>query len=435
MKWRVLKIAAIIAVLAFIGWFGSHLRFQETKIPLPLKGEAISNPFYVAIKLSEQLGADAAWERVFTEPPTDSVIILSTWNWNLSRVRRDRIEKWVESGGRLVVDESLIGGFDEFEKWTGVSELQQEEEEESEENADDAGDEDSAGGLHRGDEPVEEEDSGQDADEQTDNRKKERKRRRLNQRERALVEQFMDEECTSLREDTTERLLSVCGLDTTRSLASSRPVAWALRDGRKIHALRVKLGRGSVTVINAAPFRYRTFLEGNHPSLFVAATQLHRGDSLLFLTEEDHASLLALVWRFGAPVVLLLGALVALSLWRTSARFGPLTAPPERARRSLAEQIRGTGQFTLRFGGGRALHASLVRALREAAIRRLPSYDSMSSEDRIAAISRLTGVLASELGPAFNYSGWRSPHELRNVIAVLETARRRLSLQAKKNGN
>ena len=114
------------------------------------------------------------------------------------------------------------------------------------------------------------------------------------------------------------------------------------------------------------------------------------------------------------------------------APFGPLIAVPEKARRSLAEQIRGTGQFTLRFGGGRALHTATVRALREAAIRRLPAYDRMSAEDRVAAVSKLTAVLASELGPALNYSGTRSLHELRNVIAVLETARRRLTMKKAK---
>jgi hypothetical protein len=196
--------------------------------------------------------------------------------------------------------------------------------------------------------------------------------------------------------------------------------------------VRVAIGRGSVTVINASPFRYRDFLEGDHPMLLVTATQLHRGDSLLFLTEENHASLLTLVWRYGAPVVLLLVTLVALALWRTSARFGPLKAPPDKARRSLAEQIRGSGQFTLRYGGGRAIHSAMVRALREAAIRRVPSYDRLTSEDRVEILAKLTGVLASELGPALNYSGARSSHELRNVIAVLETARRRLSMSKKK---
>ncbi len=424
MKARVLKIGGGVLVVLLLAWIGSHLRFEETTIPLPLKGEAISNPFYAAIKLAEQLRAEAAWERVFTVPDTDSVIVVSNWNWNLSRTRRARIEKWVESGGRLVVDETLIGGIQEFEKWTGISELRHEDDDAADTDDEDPIESDSIEG-----DSVEEEQKP--VDKKEDEKRKERRRKRLNQRERALVQQFMNDECTQLTEDATQRALLVCGIDTTRSLASSRKTTWALRDERKIHALRVAIGRGSVTVINAAPFRYRTFLEGDHPSLFVSATQLRHGDSLLFLTEEEHASLLTLVWRFGAPVVLLLAVLVALSLWRTSARFGPLAAPPEKARRSLAEQIRGSGQFTLRFGGGRALHTAMVRAVREAAIRRVPTYDRLPSEERVATLAKLTGVLESELGPAMNYSGARSSHELRNVIAVLETARRRLLMKKK----
>ena len=413
MKSRNVKILLSVAVVLLVIWIGSHLRFEETTIPLPLKGEAVTNPFYAAIKLAEQLGADAAWERVFTAPATDSVILVSNWNWDLSRTRRARLEKWVESGGRLVVDDSLIGGSDAFEKWTGISAIEEDEEPVLDES--DPVESDSIDG-----EPPEE-------SKPAERKKKKPERRRLNERERALVQQFIHDDCTQLTEDVTQRLLDVCGLDTARSLASSRKISWALRDRKKIHAVRVAIGNGSVTVINASPFRYRTFLEGDHPSLFVSATQLHRGDSLLFLTEEEHASLLTLVWRFGAPVVLLLAALVALSLWRSSARFGPLTAPPDKARRSLAEQIRGSGQFTLRFGGGRALHTALVRAVREAAIRRIPAYDRLSSEERVATLAKLTGQPESELGPALNYSGARSSNELRNVIAVLETARRRLA--------
>ena len=405
MNWRWVRIAAVVVVVGFIVWFCSHLRFAETKVPLPLQGEAITNPYYAAIKFAEQLHAKAAWERIFTVPATDSVILLSNWNWSLSRARRERIEAWVANGGRLVVDNSLIGGSEEFEKWVGVSRL---------DHSDDASKDD-------------EDDAAKDSAGSPD----EKKKRRLDKRERRLVEQFIDEDCTTLTEDGTNRTLSVCGIDPSVSLTSSRKLTWALRQNHEIQALRIALGRGSVTVLNASPFRYRDFFQGDHPSLFVAMTQLHHGDNLFFFTEEDHASLLTLLWRFAAPVVLLLAALIALALWRNSTRFGPLAATPEKARRSLAEQIRGTGQFTLRFGGGRALHSALVRALREAAIKRLPAYDRMSSEERIAAVAKLTGVLESELGPALNYSGARSSHELRNVIAVLETARRRLAMKKK----
>ncbi len=427
---RWFKITALVVVVGFIAWFCSHLRFTETQVPLPLKGEAITNPYYAAIRLAEQLHAKAAWERIFRVPATNSVVLLSNWNWSLSRGRREQIENWVANGGRLVVDNSLIGGADEFEKWAGVTRVDHDR---------DAKDEQTGSDDSAGDEPGSAaDDSAAQADDDKQDRQK--RKRKLNRRERRLLEQFGERDCTTLTEDGTNRSLSVCGVDPTISLSSSRKLLWALRDGRRIEALRVAVGRGSVTVLNSSPFRYRDFFDGDHPSLFVAATQLHHGDGVFFFTEEDHASIMALTWRYGAPVVLLLVALVGLALWRNTARFGPLQALPDKARRSLAEQIRGTGEFVLRYGGGRALHGALVRALREAAIRRLPGYDRMSTEDRVAALSKLTGVLASELGPALDYSGTRSPHELRNVIAVLETARRRLTtkkarVRGQENGN
>jgi hypothetical protein len=134
--------------------------------------------------------------------------------------------------------------------------------------------------------------------------------------------------------------------------------------------------------------------------------------------------------------VLLLFAAVALGLWRAGVRFGPPIGATESARRSLAEQIRGTGQFALRFGGGRSLHAATLRALRNAAIHRFPGYDEMSSEARVAAVATATGIGAEDLGPAMNFQGERSSHELRDAIAALESARRRLLTHKKdKHGN
>ncbi|HTU68623.1 MAG TPA: DUF4350 domain-containing protein [Steroidobacteraceae bacterium] len=434
---RWITLVLVVAVAALVFWIGSHLRFEQTTIPLPLKGEAIKNPFYAATKFAEHLGAKGEWERVLTLPPTDSVMLLSNWNWSLSRTRRERIENWVREGGRLVVDDSLLGGAAEFEKWSGIGSLEARDDDEdtsddaSEATRGDAGDATTDEDVESADDADSESIAdAEDADEAKKSARQERKRR-LNRQEREIIEQFSRGDCLELTEDDTRRGYSVCDVDMSRSLTSSRKLQWALRRDRQIHALRVAVGRGSVTVLNASPFRFREFLQGDHAKLFLAVTQLHHGDGVYFFTEEDHASLLTLVWRFGAPAVLLLAALIALALWRNTTRFGPLAAAPEKARRSLAEQIRGTGLFTLRFGNGRALHAAMVRALREAALKRLPHYDRLSAEERVAAIAALSGVLASELGPAMNFSGARTAHEMRNVIAVLETARRRLSITKK----
>jgi hypothetical protein len=143
----------------------------------------------------------------------------------------------------------------------------------------------------------------------------------------------------------------------------------------------------------------------------------------VFLSEEDHPSILALVWQYGAPVVWLTLTLLALSLWRGSVRFGPLAAAPESARRSLAEQIRGTGQFTLRHGRGESLHAASVRALDEAATSVVPSYLRLPVEERVSILARLTGFDAQALAAAVHH-GVRRPNELRHALAVLELARR-----------
>jgi hypothetical protein len=406
-KDRFVTILLTIAVIGLIVWICANLSFKEVQVRVPLSGEAARNPFYAAIRLSQELGAEAEWERVFTAPPADSVILLSSWNWSLSRARRERIQQWVEAGGRLIVDDSLIGDLDEFEKWSGVGTLEQENDDEEMEEEEEV------------EESIEETPPAEQDAEPDDN---------------SFTAGIFEPDCTMLSENGSTRQLEVCGIDVSRSLTSSRKILWSLRQGKNIHALRTAVGRGSVTVINASPFRFRDFLMGDHPRLFVTLSQLRRGDTLMFLTEEDRASLLSLMWRFGAPAVLLLAAAVFLALWRSFPRFGPSAAPTTAVRRSLAEQIRGTAQFALRFGGGEALHTATVRALRDAAIRRFPSYDRMSSAERVAALAKASQLSADDIGPALHYSGHRSSHELRNAIAILETVRRRLIMKAK-HGN
>jgi hypothetical protein len=167
-------------------------------------------------------------------------------------------------------------------------------------------------------------------------------------------------------------------------------------------------------------------LNVDNAALFVDATLLHRNDRVIFVSEDEYASLLELIWIYGAPAVLLAILLIGIALWRNTMRFGPLEAAPESARRSLAEQIRGTGQFALRVGSGRALHAAMIRALHEAAQLRIPNYSSLQHADRIAAIARIVDVDAEQLARTINFTGKRSTHEFIQAIGILDTVRTQL---------
>jgi len=124
--------------------------------------------------------------------------------------------------------------------------------------------------------------------------------------------------------------------------------------------------------------------------------------------------------------VVLSAVLIGFLLWRGAVRFGPLAAPEPTARRSLAEQIRGTGRFALHHGGGESLHAATVRALDEAARRRVAGYARLQAKARTDAVARLAGVEASALATAVFNPRARRPHEFRGTIALLEATRRRL---------
>jgi hypothetical protein len=218
----------------------------------------------------------------------------------------------------------------------------------------------------------------------------------------------------------------LCTVPALKAIATDREPIWAISDDEGFQAVRVRVGEGSVTWLNAQPFQYRHIMEADHALIFAAVTQLHRGDRILFLAEEDQPSLPVLIWRYGAPVVVLFLFWLTAVLWRNGVRFGPPAPSSAQPRRSLAEQIKGTSEFTRRFGGGKALHAAEVRALQELAAKRIPRFRSMSRDEQLAALATLTNVDAEKLAQTINYSGPRRAHELKNALELIEHARRRL---------
>ena len=389
-----IMIAIALAGLGFLIWgIAANTYWGDSQVPLPLQGEAATNPFYSRQRLVEALGAQADKRDVLGDlPSSDAVMVLASWHWDVIESRRERLEHWVESGGRLVVDSTLVDTNGALEDWSGIAIQHQPPADEDEESGE-------------AEEPEVPE----------------------------ALEQLLGSKlgpCTTLEvQPAAEDRASyrVCNLARRQWLETERPTEWLLQaeDGR-LQAIRVSVGRGSVTLLNATPFANRDFLEADHALLFVALTQLRRGDEVIFLSEEERPTLLSLMWNHGAPAIVVALLLLAAALWRGGVRFGPLTARPEMARRSIAEQIRGTGQFTLRFGGGRALHAAMIRALEETAQRHIPGYASLPESERVAAIARCAGVDAGPLAEIITYTGSRRAGELRNSVTTLEYTRRRL---------
>jgi hypothetical protein len=403
---RVVWLIVGVALLALLVYVSNHIYWKEVTVPMPPRGEALTNPHYVAQRFATALGASAVRDEPNAGlPPPDAVIVLYDWHWGLSVPRREALKRWVEAGGRLIVDRSLVGGEEDLKRWAGIETLDEEDEDEVEEEVEAESD---------------------DEEEVSEEPPPPPELPEILQFRPPCHEAVITDGDGEVLDDPLGHSFSICGFDSSSSLISNRRIDWSLDDEESTQALRVSVGRGSVTAINATPFRFRGMFDGGHGALFVIATQLQRGDRIHFRSESEHPSVLVLMWRYGAPVVALFLAFVAFALWRGAVRLGPVIAEPERARRSLAEQVRGTGQFALRFGRGEALRAAAVRALEEAARRRFPAFARLSASDRAAKLAELTRRDPEALSQALLFSGPRRPNELRSAIALLEAARRDL---------
>jgi hypothetical protein len=378
-------IGVVLGVAALIAWVASNTYWTSIKVPLPLKGEAATNPFYIREKFAQALGAHTQWSRDMRMPPTTGIAYVSMLEWDLLPERRKRFEHWVESGGRLVIGSTLFTSTETLETWMGVG--------------------------HQ---------------------------KRVEPKTKTKLEDEDENTCYPYVEDGTQESYDVCDMASTIAIVPHRKLEWGLRDKESnLEGARVRVGRGSVTALAGAPFSGRSLFSGDNGRLFVAATQLRRGDVIYFFTESDQASLLELAVRFGWPVLCLIGVALALAIWRGSSRFGPMAPATETARRSLAEQIRGTGQFAMRIGSAGALHAATARALNEAASRYINAYEVLSGADRMQALATATGFEASSLAAALHYSGSGRAEHLRADLELLEAARRRILLKhmRRKHGN
>ena len=248
-----------------------------------------TNPFYAAQRFAEALGARTSWDRVFTRPVArcgDRAVGVALEPEPRRAARRSSAGS--KSGGRLVVDRDADRRRREFEQLVRASAA-------------------------------------------TYPRRRMRPTPIRPDATTSPVPQLSRSDATRRAATrSSARQYWLCDLESRfRSLTSERTVdVGAARRGSASRRCACAVGRGSVTVINAAPFRYRRIFDGDHGWLFVAATQLRRGDDVHFLSEDDHPSLLALVWTYGGPVVVLALALVGLALWRGGVRFGPLAAAP-----------------------------------------------------------------------------------------------------------
>ena len=184
-----------------------------------------------------------------------------------------------------------------------------------------------------------------------------------------------------------------CNFDYSSWLVASRGIVWLLSSEGDIQAARVRVGEGAVTVVNAVPFVYRELFDGDHGELLVAAADCASAITSSSCRKPTSSSLPELVWRYGAPVVVVLLLFIALAL---VARRRCVSARSWRPPNACA--ARSPSRFSAR-GASRFASAAARRSspLRSARCTRRPrgassGYERLPRAEQVAAVARLAAV-------------------------------------------
>jgi hypothetical protein len=372
-----LRIAALLLAAAALAWFVTATEWAEVDVAQPAKGEAAKNRLYATQSVLRTLGARVVRRKdLDTLPPARGNLVLASPHWDLFPERAKHLRDWVEHGGHLVLPASRAD-HPRLKPWLPLV------------TAKSPGETDYKPGKDR------------------------------DCRQAVAV--------AAAGTELAEGNLRICGPTYFFQYAAAPGVAaqWSLHSSRGNEMLRVAVGRGSVTIVGPwAAANNEHVLRADNALALVEALQVGPGSELWFVDEESREPLLQWLWANAWIALVLLLLALAAFVWRDAPRFGPLDSVPGRGRRSMTEQVGGTGHFLQRHGAA-ALHAAQVRALHETATRHLRRYTRMDGLQRAHAIASATGLDEHALARALRTRS-RDAVELPADLRLLEVARRRI---------
>lgn len=192
------------------------------------------------------------------------------------------------------------------------------------------------------------------------------------------------------------------GFDTDFHLEDpqNQAQAWA-NSALATHMMQLNFGQGSITVITDAELWKNDHIDQYDNAWLLWYLNADTHVTLLFNT--DHDNLLTLLLRYFPQALVALLALIALWLWRSAVRHGPLQQPAPKARRQLEEHVQASAGFHLRHNGQQHLLRTLQQDVLRRARHRHPGFEQLAVAEQWQVLARLsrqpTQAISQALSP------------------------------------
>ena len=366
--------ALVLAVGGAIGyWFYTNFEKQRKQVEIGFLGTASYNPLLAAQRYFESFGVVAhSVEGLTTLPPTNGTLVIPSARYEMGGGEAQRLRRWVESGGHLVVVPSAA--FDEEYQRTDLF----------------------LDPLGIQAKPVEDPQSGG----------------------------IVDVEWPGSTDFITIQIDSYVRLNPTEATPKSR---LELADEDGAYLIRLALGKGVVTVLSNANFLTNYNLPKNdHAAYLWHVVQLDLQRPVWLVYSDGMPLLPQWLMRHAWTALISAAVLLLLWLWAASRRFGPLRAILPLARRRLLDHVEASGRFLWRSGQGETLLKGARRALYRALELRHPAWAGLASHELYQRLSDLSGAPPEAVQGALLYTHHGSEHEFTLAIQTLERIRKSL---------
>lgn len=207
-------------------------------------------------------------------------------------------------------------------------------------------------------------------------------------------------------------------------LADAAPIYWA-GDRQGIHFMQLEVAQGLLSVLSDGVLWQSDQIDKFDHAFFLRTLARDRnGVRLLYGTRMP--SLLTLIWRHAAPLVIASTLwLVAWLLYR-GRRFGPLVEHQAIVRRSMAEHILASAGYRWRGGYMASLLAPVRDEIKRQARRTVASYDQLDEHTQAQCLSTYSGIGLSRIQDALHSDGKQHEDHFVETIQCLQQIRKSL---------
>jgi hypothetical protein len=431
---RLLRLLLALAAAVLCGWIVSNTAWEEEDVPNPPGKRADDDRFYALRRILKAAGSTLEASGDFEPlPPAGATLALDSSLWDVFPERDERLRRWVEGGGHLVVfgrTVAMQAGDSPPLGWVPLSFRSPHGSVTTPAGQASA----PAGGRPA----VRPPDGGGADDDEDDDAPASAPRAAI----RPVRDARRGGPCPAGNVLALEGDAPPAPLEAGRRYTTCASVGW-LRPRTGVRplwrlvtahgdtfAVEVAVGRGRVTAVHfTLPTGNRQLLQEDDALLVAAVLHAGPGHAVHVLEDGSRTGFFAWLWRVARGPVLLALVAVAAALWRLAVRFGPRELPPARARRSMGEQVRGMGEFILARDPA-ALHGAARHALDELARGRIDGYATLDEDQRADALAALLPQAGRAEAAGLRAAMDASPRPTRAhwlaAIETLEQARRAL---------